>query len=117
MPIVRLCSSPNCNEFAVIHSVYCSKHKQESDKKRVAFQNARRYNSKLYKTQKWQRLRKKHLKDNNYCVFCGSRHNLTVDHIVPPKGKEDLFFNEDNLQTLCHSCHVIKTLKEIKIIK
>jgi 5-methylcytosine-specific restriction endonuclease McrA len=33
---------------------------------------------------------------------------------VGPRGNEELFFDENNLQTLCHSCHAIKTAQEIR---
>ena len=29
----------------------------------------------------------------------------TVDHIKPHRGDAELFWDRDNLQSLCHSCH------------
>jgi 5-methylcytosine-specific restriction endonuclease McrA len=36
-----------------------------------------------------------------------------VDHIVPHKGDEDLYFRRSNLQGLCKSCHGKKTGREL----
>lgn len=42
-------------------------------------------------------------KYNFSCVHCGSKNNLTVDHIIPvSKGGSD---NESNLQLMCRSCN------------
>lgn len=114
MAIVKLCNYPGCNEFTIPHSIYCSKHKEHSNKKRIAFRNAKRSNEAFYNTSEWRKLKKKHLKENNYCVWCGSNNDLSVDHIIPPRGNTDLFFNENNLQTLCKNCHRIKTTQEIQ---
>ncbi|WP_278244315.1 HNH endonuclease [Caldisalinibacter kiritimatiensis] len=50
------------------------------------------------------------------CVECEKNGELTpatvVDHIVPHHGDEALFWNEDNLQSLCKLCHDRKTAKE-----
>ena len=35
-----------------------------------------------------------------------------VDHIVPHKGDDDLFWNSDNWQSLCTDCHNVKTARE-----
>ena len=43
------------------------------------------------------------LRDNFTCQHCGSRENLTVDHISPEsKGGQT---TKDNLQTLCRECN------------
>lgn len=43
------------------------------------------------------------------CVFCLEQEVVTsaavVDHIKPHRGDEALFFDPDNLQSLCKSCH------------
>lgn len=42
-------------------------------------------------------------KDNYTCCFCGSKLQLTIDHIVPKsKGGTNAI---ENLQTLCNSCN------------
>jgi len=45
-------------------------------------------------------------KDNYTCKICGSNKNLTIDHIIPysKNGKN----NEENLQTLCSKCNILK---------
>ena len=41
--------------------------------------------------------------------MCG-RPSTDVDHIIPIEGQKDpLFFDVENVQALCHSCHSKKT--------
>jgi 5-methylcytosine-specific restriction endonuclease McrA len=43
----------------------------------------------------------------------GRRINPPVDHIVPHQGQDDpMFWDEENLRTLCHACHNIRHSKE-----
>lgn len=65
---------------------------------------------------RWRHLRRIHLSGNPLCDAC-TRLGITalatdVDHIIPHKGDEQLKYDADNLQSLCHSCHSIKTAKE-----
>lgn len=52
-------------------------------------------------------------RDNNTCVYCGSKHQLTIDHVIPQsKGGKDSW---DNLVTACRPCNAEKadlTLEE-----
>lgn len=63
-----------------------------------------------YKTGKWQRLRWSVLvRDHFTCRTCGSvetnTSQLVADHKTPHRGDEALFWDEDNLQCLCKTCH------------
>ena len=120
----RVCKYPGC--FLTTEDKYCNNHKQHDVKEKAIqkdyykpqatpYRNAERPNAYLYNTSKWRKLRNDHIDNNPYCVSCGDdeRGNLTVDHIVAPKGNEDLFFDAYNLQTLCKTCHNIKTSIEV----
>ena len=55
---------------------------------------------------KRKRNRKNIIEYWGYCIWCGSRDNLTIDHIIPlSKGGSHHF---SNLQCLCHSCNAWK---------
>jgi 5-methylcytosine-specific restriction endonuclease McrA len=45
-------------------------------------------------------------RDSNECQYCGSKKQLTIDHIIPrSKGGKT---NWTNLITACHRCNVVK---------
>ena len=57
----------------------------------------------------WGRRRDIYIRDGYQCLRCGSKDQLTIDHIVPVvKGGTNDF---DNLQTLCRSCNCQKQTK------
>jgi 5-methylcytosine-specific restriction endonuclease McrA len=64
-----------------------------------------------YKTVRWQRLRWSILKRDGFtCQMCGrvngKTSELVADHRTPHRGDEALFWDENNLWTLCKSpCH------------
>jgi 5-methylcytosine-specific restriction protein A len=105
-----ICRYAGCNKLLESPG-YCEEHIIRE--KGEPFSNAIRYNKKLYNTTRWRNLRKEYLEKNDYCQGCGSKEDLTVDHKISPLGNEELFFNPDNLQTLCKQCHRIKTAQEI----
>ena len=65
--------------------------------------NARGYNY------EWQRERIEFLFDHPICVMCESLGVITlakiVDHVTPHRGNAKLFWNRDNWQALCATCH------------
>lgn len=108
--IKRICNFPGCNKYAE-EDGYCSEHIQYKPK---PFQYAKRSNEDFYNTTAWRQLRAVIIDMQKCCQVCGSTENLTVDHITPPEGDIELFFNKDNLQVLCCSCHCKKTAAECK---
>ena len=69
-------------------------------------------NSKRWKAVRLEALRR----DGFRCVKCGGVGRLQVDHIkrVEPHNPE-LWFDLDNLQSLCGTCHSRKTAIEVGI--
>lgn len=66
----------------------------------------------LYGSQ-WQKIRAMVLRAQPLCVTCEAEGQLTVatvvDHIQDHKGDTALFYDRENLQSLCKRHHDIKT--------
>jgi 5-methylcytosine-specific restriction protein A len=64
---------------------------------------------KLYNKQRWKRLRAWHRQREPLCRTCKARGLVVpaqvVDHIMQHNGDERLFFDPENLQSLCKPCH------------
>jgi 5-methylcytosine-specific restriction protein A len=63
----------------------------------------------LYNSARWTKGRLRHLTKHPLCRYCELQGRVTeaavVDHVVPHKGDERLFFDESNWQSLCKPCH------------
>lgn len=55
-------------------------------------------------TSEWQKARAAFLAVHPYCAMCAAPAT-TVDHIVPHKGDDRLFWDKANWQSLCVPCH------------
>ena len=64
-------------------------------------------------TNRWHKARRTYLARNPMCVHClaagRSEPATQVDHIVPHRGDQELFWRSTNWQALCASCHSRKT--------
>lgn len=58
---------------------------------------------------KWRILRQRHLQLFPMCVLCAElgivEPATVVDHREPHRGNAELFYDENNLQSLCKTCH------------
>ena len=65
-----------------------------------------------YASKQWRQFRQIHLSKNPICARCYSLNKITpatdVDHIVPHKMDPDKWMG-NRFQSLCKSCHSIKT--------
>jgi 5-methylcytosine-specific restriction enzyme A len=62
---------------------------------------------------RWRKARLGFLRKHPLCCHCLERGRTTaatvVDHIIPHRGDKALFWNRENWQPLCKSCHDTKT--------
>ena len=80
---------------------------------------AKRVSDNRYYTTRWRRMRKAHLSKYPLCVKCKALGITTeaylVDHIIPINKKNNgAMFDSRNYQSMCLSCHSIKTMQEQK---
>lgn len=66
----------------------------------------------------WIKYRKVFLRSNPVCVCDECKGKLTpanvVDHIIPHRGNEELFWDTSNHQSLAKRCHDKKTMREVQ---
>lgn len=72
--------------------------------------------ARLYHTREWERTSRRHLAEFPFCAEC-ERNGRTeaasvTDHITPHRGNLELFWAEANHQSLCASCHGVKSRSE-----
>ncbi len=101
-----------CNHFGchvLTTERFCEKHKRGYDLRRDSSYK-RGYNK------RWQTVSKSYLNNHPFCVRCLQEGKYTpatvVDHIKPHKGNKNLFWDKNNWQSLCKSCHDKKTATE-----
>lgn len=104
----RPCRYPGCPNLCD-KGVYCSKHIQFSSDRMRGGADARGYDS------RWRKARKYFLEKHPLCAKCMRNGKLTpatvVDHIIPHRGDQQLFWDDGNWQPLCKGCHDRKTGK------
>ena len=119
MPIKSYKPCKKCGVATMSKTGYCSKHENMANiwrnpkVEKVARPHAaaRGYNY------KWQKFRAEYLSQNPICCLCGQKAEA-IDHIIPHRGDKELFWDVDNLQSLCTICHNRKTaLQDSKFTK
>lgn len=68
----------------------------------------------VYSTKRWAQVRFLALRRDAFkCVKCDARGRLEVDHVESIRRAPERAYDLDNLQSLCTSCHSIKTNEEM----
>ena len=107
------CRHSGCRALVRDGSGYCQQHmrqvRQESDARRGT-RTERGYSN------RWLKARATYLRSHPLCLACQSggvvKPATEVDHIIPHKGDQTLFWNSSNWQPLCKPCHSAKTARE-----
>ena len=105
----RPCSYPGCPNLT--DGRFCKAHQKEENKRYERYERdpaiKRRYG------RAWKRIRDSYAASHPLCEECRKDGRLTpatvVDHIIPHRGDQRLFWDEHNWQPLCKSCHDQKT--------
>ena len=103
------CGHPGCPELIEPGTKFCEKHKPLHPE--ITRPAAKRgYGS------RWQKASKAFLQSHPLCAECLKQGRYTkatvVDHIVPHRGDQKLFWDRSNWQPLCKACHDRKTWRE-----
>lgn len=111
------CRSPRCPNLST-NGGYCDAHQslvrqaqRQADKDR-GNSTERGYNY------RWQVESKLFLNEHPLCEICQKKTPprvtaaTLVDHIIPHKGDQGLFWDKSNWQGSCDKCHNIKTASE-----
>lgn len=105
---LRKCTYPGCS--VLVHSGRCVAHST----KRIVRDPAIK---KLYNSPQWRSMRAAQLANHPWCSHCEERGALVmateVDHKKPHHGDPVLFFDPDNLDSLCKPHHSSKTAEEV----
>ena len=92
----------------------CALEDKRASSYRTFLENIKNGSRDVYKSQIWKELKDSVIKSNPFCVSCGDKERLHIDHIYGWKnGKTseerlELFRDKKNLQPLCVSCHAGK---------
>lgn len=114
------CAYPGCSEL-VSGQAYCEKHGKKVEKQRHErydrFQRDKKA-AKFYSSVRWQKMRNRKLKHDPLCEHCLGNNQVTpateVDHVIPVEVDWSRRLDWNNLQSLCHSCHMKKTAEDKK---
>lgn len=115
---MHACGTPGCSALVKRGKSRCPDHARRHEKDDAALRGTaheRGYDA------RWRAARERFLQSHPLCVVCERVGRVVpgrvVDHVVPHRGNQELFWDEGNWQTLCDftspfNCHGVKTMRE-----
>ena len=100
--VSRICRRVGCHELHRNKDGLCEQHRKD-DHKRYNREKRPEFH-KMYRTPRWRSLRDAHIEVQPFCERC-DRIAALVHHRAPHMGDAALFFNANNLESLCVVCH------------
>lgn len=104
----RPCKSPCCPNVTSDKSGYCDQHRGLQNKEHNETSNAV-YNS------HWRKIRAAKLNVNPLCELCQQQGRVEVATDVHHLDGNPENMSDNNLQSLCHSCHSKITVRQLKV--
>ena len=103
------CKHPGCAALVPSGQKYCDRHKVLHPEE-VRSAASRGYGA------AWKKVRKTFLQAHPLCMECMKEGRFVkatvVDHVIPHRGDQKLFWDRSNWQALCKRCHDEKTGRE-----
>ena len=118
IPKYTKCLTLGCREERSKFNAYCMGHggRDTFDYKRWNSSEKRKLSNDKYQTTQWRKLRQIQLSKHPLCAGCLADGKITqaihIDHLFPWSQLGDDAFYINIFQSLCHSCHSIKTSLE-----
>ena len=115
MPIMPKdqCAEYGCKQSSIPHSIYCESHAPKT----VTSKDRKEFNS-AYRAPSWNSIRCRQLSTVPLCQSCMAESRVTdastVDHVFPWRKIGNHAFTRNLFQSLCVSCHSVKTGLERK---
>lgn len=105
---LTICSERGCPRTANAVTRYCDQHKHRA---RV-HPNGQRLSprERLY-DHRWRVYSKAYVETHPYCSYCGEP-TTCVDHVIAPRGDQELFWDPTNHTPACSSCNSAKAVRE-----
>ena len=107
------CKHPGCPELVPSGTKYCEAHRALHPEE-VRSAASRGYGS------AWQKASRQFLQAHPLCEECMKQGKYVkatvVDHVVPHRGDEELFWDRSNWRALCKRCHDKKTGNEDTLV-
>ncbi|WP_303753833.1 HNH endonuclease signature motif containing protein [Enterococcus sp. S86.2] len=117
----KQCNQAGCKVLVDFDTPYCDKHKRKQTAAYDQYQNRKATGGKyfaFYHSKQWEKLSKLHKYREPICVECYKEGIIkkvdVADHVIPIRTKAgwDRRLDDNNLQSLCHFHHNIKSRKE-----
>ena len=103
------CRHPGCPALVPAGTKYCEKHRTQHPED-IRSASSRGYNH------AWRKASKQFLQTHPLCEECKKHGRYTkatvVDHVIPHRGDQKLFWDRSNWRALCKHCHDRKTGRE-----
>lgn len=107
---MAICAEPGCP--VIVPKGRCPQHSHAQ-----RLENRRFTGPGMNYGRRWQKAAKEFLAEHPWCVHratCGHTATL-VDHRIPHRGDETLFWDRTNWQPMCVECHGVKTAEEVRL--
>ena len=107
------CRFPGCTELTRDSSGYCQACKATVSKQ---YERTRETATARGYSSRWRKVRDRYLQEHPLCIECEGEGRTevatVVDHILPHKGDQALFWDPSNWQPLCRFHHNRKTASQ-----